>query len=63
MELWFEMGIADGFNLMPPLLPSSLEDFVDLIVPELQKRGLFREAYQGTTLREHFGLAQVGSRT
>lgn len=60
MELWFEMGIADGFNLMPPSLPSSLEDFVDLIVPELQKRGLFREAYQGTTLREHFGLAQVG---
>ncbi|MCT4791048.1 MULTISPECIES: LLM class flavin-dependent oxidoreductase [Exiguobacterium] len=56
MGFWFNEGVADGFNLMPPSLPSSLEDFVDMIVPELQKRGLFREAYQGTTLREYIGL-------
>ena len=56
MEIWFKQGVADGFNLMSPSLPSSLEDFVDMIVPALQKRGLFREAYQGTTLREHIDL-------
>src|SRR5699024_4464003 len=47
MEIWFEAGVADGFNLMPPTLPGSLEDFVDLIVPEMQKRGLFRQDYEG----------------
>jgi len=56
MEFWFNEGVADGFNLMPPSLPSSLEDFVDMIVPELQKRGLFKEFYQSTTLREHLSL-------
>ncbi|MGG0667024.1 LLM class flavin-dependent oxidoreductase [Sporosarcina koreensis] len=56
MELWFEAGVADGFNLMPPTLPGSLEDFVELIVPELQKRGLFKNDYEGHTLREHLGL-------
>ncbi|RSK32605.1 LLM class flavin-dependent oxidoreductase [Bhargavaea beijingensis] len=56
MELWFKAGVADGFNLMPPTLPGSLDDFVELIVPELQKRGLFRTNYEGQTLREHFGL-------
>src|SRR5690606_20849734 len=56
MELWFKAGVADGFNLMPPTLPSSLEDFVEFIVPELQKRGLFKEYYEGHTLREHLGL-------
>lgn len=57
MEIWFEAGVADGFNLMPPTLPGSLEDFVDLIVPEMQKRGIFREKYEGQTLREHLGLS------
>lgn len=56
MELWFEAGVADGFSLMPPTLPGSLEDFVELIVPELQKRGIFREAYEDQTFRERLGL-------
>ncbi|MGL4285288.1 MAG: LLM class flavin-dependent oxidoreductase [Phreatobacter sp.] len=47
---------ADGFNIMAPTLPGGLTDFVDLVVPELRKRGLFRTDYQGTTLREHLGL-------
>lgn len=59
MEFWFNEGVADGFNLMPPSLPSSLEDFVDMIVPELQRRGLFKDTYKGTTLREHLGLTKV----
>lgn len=53
---WFERDAADGFNLIPPLLPSSLSEFVDLVVPELQRRGLFRTDYEGTTLRDHLGL-------
>ena len=56
MEHWFNEGVADGFNLMPPSLPHSLKDFVDLIVPELQRRGLYRTAYTGHTLRDHLGL-------
>lgn len=56
MQRWFECGGADGFNLMPPLQQDSLDDFVELVVPELQRRGLFRTAYAGTTLRGH--LAQ-----
>lgn len=58
MEIWFEEGVADGFNLMPPTLPGSLEDFVELIVPEMQKRGLFRKEYEGHTFREHLGLTE-----
>jgi len=53
---WFDNGAADGFNLIPPALPTSLEAFVDNVVPILQKRGLFRADYEGTTLREHLGL-------
>jgi alkanesulfonate monooxygenase SsuD/methylene tetrahydromethanopterin reductase-like flavin-dependent oxidoreductase (luciferase family) len=53
---WFERGAADGFNLIPPLLPSSLDEFVDLVIPELQRRGLFRTEYTGSTLREHLNL-------
>ncbi|MDP5278265.1 LLM class flavin-dependent oxidoreductase [Sphingomonas sp. DG1-23] len=53
---WFERDAADGFNLIPPLLPSSLTEFVDLVVPELQRRGLFRTEYEGTTLRAHLNL-------
>lgn len=58
MEVWFEAGVADGFNLMPPTLPGSLTDFVDLIVPEMQRRGIFREQYEGHTFREHLGLTE-----
>ncbi|WP_223702185.1 LLM class flavin-dependent oxidoreductase [Sutcliffiella deserti] len=56
MEVWFEAGVADGFNLMPPTLPDSLEDFVELIVPEMQRRGIFRKKYEGHTFRELLGL-------
>jgi FMN-dependent oxidoreductase (nitrilotriacetate monooxygenase family) len=56
MEHWFRDGAADGFNVMPAWLPGSLTDFVDLVVPELQRRGLFRTRYEGTTLRENLGL-------
>ncbi|MBV8840016.1 MAG: LLM class flavin-dependent oxidoreductase [Alphaproteobacteria bacterium] len=56
IEDWFTDGAADGFNIMPPLLPSMLEVFGREVVPLLQKRGLFRTAYSGKTLREHYGL-------
>ena len=56
IEHWFTTGAADGFNVMPPLLPASLDDFVEYVVPLLQQRGLFRRDYTGTTLREHYGL-------
>src|SRR5699024_3276569 len=56
MEAWFTAGVADGFNLMPPVLPDSLEDFVELVVPELQKRGLFRQNYDTYTFKDHLGL-------
>jgi alkanesulfonate monooxygenase len=58
LQSWFENGAADGFNVLPPVLPGSLDDFVDLVVPELQRRGLFRTAYEGRTLRENLGLAR-----
>lgn len=58
MQRWVEQGGADGFNLMPPSLPGSLEDVVDQLVPELQRRGLFRREYAGSTLREHLGLTR-----
>lgn len=58
MELWYRNGGADGFNLMPPAEPGSVEDFVDHVIPVLQKRGLFRQDYEHTTLRGHFGLAR-----
>ena len=58
MEHWFHNEGADGFNLMPPSLPAGIEDFVEQVVPELQRRGLFRTDYQGRTLREHLGLAR-----
>jgi alkanesulfonate monooxygenase len=56
MEQWLEEKGADGFNIMLPYLPGGLRDFVDLAVPELQRRGLFRQAYEGRTLRENMGL-------
>lgn len=62
IEEWFTTGAADGFNLIPPALPSSLTDFVDHVVPELQRRGIFREEYTGTTLRDHLGLERPANR-
>jgi len=58
LQHWFENGAADGFNVMPPYFPGGLDDFVDLVVPILQERGLFRADYEGTTLRDHLGLAR-----
>jgi alkanesulfonate monooxygenase len=56
LEDWFVNGGADGFNIMPPYLPGGLDDFVNLVIPELQRRGLFRTEYEGRTLRENLGL-------
>jgi FMN-dependent oxidoreductase (nitrilotriacetate monooxygenase family) len=56
LQEWFESEAADGFNFMPPLLPGSLDDLVTFVVPELQRRGLYRQAYEGRTLRENLGL-------
>lgn len=56
MQEWFESGGADGFNVLGPTLPHGLRDFAELVVPELQRRGLFRTEYGGRTLREHLGL-------
>ena len=62
LEEWFTKGGADGFNYMPPLLPGSLDDFATLVVPELQRRGLFRTQYEGRTLRDNLGLPFAQSR-
>ena len=59
---WFENGAADGFNVMPPLLPSQFEVFATQVVPILQKRGLFRTAYEGPTLRDILELPKPVSR-
>ena len=56
MEEWVDVGAADGFNVMPLLLPHMLHVFADEVVPILQRRGRFRTAYQGTTLRDHYDL-------
>jgi len=56
LETWFVNHGADGFNIMPPVLPDGLNDFVDLVIPELQRRNLFRKEYEGSTLRENLGL-------
>ncbi|UGT61147.1 LLM class flavin-dependent oxidoreductase [Nocardia asteroides] len=56
IERWFRHGAADGFNVMPDVLPSGFDDFADHLVPELRRRGLFRAEYDGTTLRDHLGL-------
>jgi alkanesulfonate monooxygenase SsuD/methylene tetrahydromethanopterin reductase-like flavin-dependent oxidoreductase (luciferase family) len=56
MEERFSEGAADGFNVMPPLFPAGLEDFVTLVIPELQRRGLFRQDYEGQTLRANLGV-------
>jgi len=56
IEDWFTNGAADGFNIMPPLLPAQLDVFSSEVIPILQRRGLFRTEYSGTMLREHYGL-------
>jgi len=58
IELWFTNGAADGFNIMPAVLPSGLELLVEQVVPILRSRGLFRSEYTGRTLRDHYGLAR-----
>ena len=56
MEEWFRTGAADGFNVMPPWLPGGLDDFIELVLPELRRRGLFRDEYEADTLRGNLGL-------
>jgi hypothetical protein len=56
LEEWFTAGRADGFMIQPAYFPRAFDDFVGLVVPELQRRGLFRTEYTGTTLRDHLGL-------
>jgi N-acetyl-S-(2-succino)cysteine monooxygenase len=57
MELWFNEGGADGFNVLPAVVPSSVREFVEHVVPILQRRGVFRTAYEGSTLRDNLGLS------
>ena len=60
-EEWFTGGLADGFVIMPAYFPGAFDDFVDRVVPELQRRGLYRSEYAGTTLRSHLGLDRPGT--
>ena len=62
MEQWLKQDGCDGFNIMFPFLPAGLDDFVDQVVPELQKRGIFRREYEGRTLRENLGLPRPKNR-
>ncbi|WP_159999093.1 LLM class flavin-dependent oxidoreductase [Roseomonas sp. 18066] len=62
MQQWLEEGGSDGFNIMFSHLPEGLDDFVDKVVPELQRRGIFRARYEGTTLRDHLGLKRPPNR-
>lgn len=62
MEAWLMEGGCDGFNIMFPYLPAGLDDFVDHVVPELQRRGIYRTEYEGKTLRENLGLPRPDNR-
>jgi alkanesulfonate monooxygenase len=62
MEQWLNEEGADGFNIMFPFLPEGLNDFVDQVIPELQRRGIFRKDYEGKTLRENLGLMRPNNR-
>lgn len=62
LQQWYEEEAADGFNIMSPWLPGGLNEFVQSVVPELQRRGLFRTEYTGRTLREHLGLPRPANR-
>ena len=62
MEEWLTTNACDGFNVMFPYLPGGLDDFCNKVVPELQRRGLFRTEYRGKTLRENLGLPRPENR-
>jgi len=62
MQEWLETEASDGFNIMFPYLPEGLNEFVDRVVPELQRRGIFRTEYEGRTLRENLGLPRPENR-
>ncbi len=62
MEEWLVTNACDGFNVMFPFVPEGLDDFVDRVIPELQRRGLFRKEYEGRTLRENLGLPRPENR-
>jgi alkanesulfonate monooxygenase len=62
MQEWLETRGSDGFTVQFPYLPGGLDDFVDRVVPELQRRGIFRREYEGTTLRENLGLPRPSNR-
>ena len=62
MESWLTTAACDGFNVLPPYFNGGLVDFVDLVVPELQRRGIYRTAYEGKTLRENLELPRPVSR-
>lgn len=58
LQTWLENDACDGFNICPPYLPDSLDNFLEGVVPELQRRGIFRTEYRGSTFRDHLGLAR-----
>jgi alkanesulfonate monooxygenase len=62
MEEWLTTNASDGFNMLFPYLPQGLDEFVNLVIPELQRRGIFRTEYEGTTLRENLGLPRPENR-
>jgi alkanesulfonate monooxygenase len=62
MQQWLETEASDGFNIMFPTVPAGLDDFVELVVPELQRRGIYRTEYEGITLRDHLGLDRPKNR-
>jgi alkanesulfonate monooxygenase len=62
LEEWYRGDAADGFNIMPQVLPQGLNEFVEMVIPELQRRGLFRKQYEGKTLRENLGLPRPANR-
>ena len=62
MQEWLETEGSDGFNVMFPWLPGGLDDFAEQVVPELQRRGIFRREYEGRTLRENLGLPRPANR-
>ncbi|PZO81933.1 MAG: nitrilotriacetate monooxygenase [Mesorhizobium amorphae] len=61
LEEWFTGEAADGFNVLPAFFPGELDSFTELVIPELRRRGLFRHAYEGRTLRENLGLPRPGA--
>jgi alkanesulfonate monooxygenase SsuD/methylene tetrahydromethanopterin reductase-like flavin-dependent oxidoreductase (luciferase family) len=62
MEAWLMSHACDGFNVLFPYVPGGIDDFVDAVIPELQRRGLFRREYAGKTLRENLGLRRPPNR-